>query len=163
MKAAGDCPITPHSQVTAENFGSKTWPCGIIMDLGTPFDAQTVSPEERAKVKDELIELLMRLHNERGIIHGYIKPDNILRCRDGKLRFCDFGMSRWIPNQRVEGLDRLIKGYTSNIATRSTDIIKDADFEDAGVEDARTTNNKKRKSQEVKTKDTKHHKKRKAP
>jgi serine/threonine protein kinase len=30
---------------------------------------------------------------DHGIVHGDIKPENFLRCKDGKLRLCDFGES----------------------------------------------------------------------
>jgi len=37
-----------------------------------------------------MIEVVRKLHEEQGIIHGDIKPGNMLLCSDGKVRFCDF-------------------------------------------------------------------------
>ena len=40
-------------------------------------------------LKDAMVRLLSRFHNEYGIVHKDIKPRNFVRCRDGKLYFCD--------------------------------------------------------------------------
>jgi len=101
MKLAGDCSIKPVCRVVRLIQGVSVMD-GMVMELATPFDFKAVSPQDRAMVKDEMIGLLSRLHDEYGIIHGDIKPSNFLRCRDGKLRLCDFEAARRIGGEDVE-------------------------------------------------------------
>ena len=90
MTAAGDCAITPLCHVLAKIDGAW-WRRGLIMELATPFDFKLVPAEERMAVKDEMVSLVECLHSSKfGIAHGDIKPDNFLRCRDGRFRLCDF-------------------------------------------------------------------------
>ncbi|KAJ7471751.1 hypothetical protein FB451DRAFT_1036508, partial [Mycena latifolia] len=44
---------------------------------------------ERIRLIYQLRDLFSDLHNKR-IIHGDVKPQNILMCSDGRPRFCDF-------------------------------------------------------------------------
>lgn len=91
--AAGDCTIAPLYRVTREIGGSMVTD-GFVMELATPFNFKSVPPQDRKSVKDEMVTLVSRLHDEYGIVHGDIKPPNFLRCRDGKLRLCDFDSAR---------------------------------------------------------------------
>jgi serine/threonine protein kinase len=102
LTAAGDCAITPLCHVLAKIDGAW-WRRGLIMELVTPFDFKLVQAEERMAVKDKMVSLVERLHSsEVGIAHGDIKPDNFLRCRDGKLRLCDFNSARLLADDEVE-------------------------------------------------------------
>ncbi|KAK3299671.1 kinase-like domain-containing protein [Chaetomium fimeti] len=86
MTAAGDCSIAPLSRVLWERGGG------------------VVPAEQRAAVMQEMVGLVERLHSsEFGIVHGDIKPANFLRCRDGKLRLCDFDSARLIADEKAEG------------------------------------------------------------
>lgn len=67
---------------------------GLVMKLATPFNFKSVLPEDRVAAKDEMIGLVSWLHAEYLIVHGDIKLPNSVRCRDGKLRLCDFD-SAW--------------------------------------------------------------------
>jgi len=80
------------------------------MELAEPFDFKAVPAKDRAGVKDEMVKLVSRLHDEYGIVHGDIKPPNFLRCQDGKLRFCDFDSARRIN----ETTDDEWEGFFSN-------------------------------------------------
>lgn len=108
MTAAGDCAVTPLSRVLREVDGVLR-PEGLVMELATPFNFKSVSPTDRAAVKDEMVALVARLHSsEFGIVHGDIKPANFLRCRDGRLRLCDFDSGRFIADEEVEGWEGLV-------------------------------------------------------
>ena len=107
MKAAGDCSITPLSRVLRKIEGVLV-PRGLIMELATPFDFRLVPAEEREAVKEEMVGLVERLHSEFGIVHGDIKPANFLRCRDGKLRLCDFDSGRLIADEEAEGWEGFV-------------------------------------------------------
>jgi serine/threonine protein kinase len=99
MKLAGDCSVTPISRVLGKIEGVLV-PLGVIMELATPFDFQSVPVEQRRAVMDEMVSLLERLHGpEFGIVHSDFKPLNLLRCRDGKLRLCDFDSARLIDEE----------------------------------------------------------------
>ncbi|KAF8055780.1 hypothetical protein FPV67DRAFT_797318 [Lyophyllum atratum] len=99
MLPAGDCSIRPLGRVYDDG---KL--CGIVMPLEmviarripptcskagyTPDFDSLPSPR---RIIDALTKFLPRLH-AKGVIHGDIKPSNILFClSDGELRFCDFG------------------------------------------------------------------------
>jgi serine/threonine protein kinase len=84
-------------------------PEGLVIELATPFDFKLVPLEQRAVVKDEMVNLVERLHGrEFGIVHGDIKPANFLRCRDGKLRLCDFDSARLIADKKVENWEGFV-------------------------------------------------------
>lgn len=95
---AEECSVKPNGRI----FGEDGKLCGLVMPYETPlvepspnyFEASTVSPSispaTRAALIQQLCALVKRLHL-KGVIHGDIKPSNLLQCSDGELRFCDFG------------------------------------------------------------------------
>ena len=95
--AGGDCAVQPVGRVY--NGDSL---CGFIMPLGIEIVHQTLSlyniPESPAgsipsprQLIEELTRLVSRLH-AKGIIHGDIKPHNLLLSKDSsQLLLCDFG------------------------------------------------------------------------
>ena len=96
MILAGDCSVTPLGRVFNDTL------CGIVMPretsivppsadpLHVPVVDRALAKETRLGIIDQLRALVTRLHS-RGILHGDIKPSNLLICSDGQLRFCDFG------------------------------------------------------------------------
>ncbi|KAG8695751.1 hypothetical protein FRC08_007571 [Ceratobasidium sp. 394] len=95
MLLAGDCSVTPLGRVfeNGQLCGFLTpYEKPVTVPLG-PYETHIVSPElsrsERLRLIDDLCSLLSRLH-ARGLIHGDVKPSNLLRCSAGDLRFCDF-------------------------------------------------------------------------
>lgn len=93
MKRAGDCAVKPVARVMQLRDGRPVMP-GLLMELQTPLDIKQIKESERAIVKDEMIWLIATLHKTYRMVHGDIKPLNMLRCKDGKLRFCDFDSAR---------------------------------------------------------------------
>jgi len=75
--------------------------------LRTLFDVGTVGEDERAYVKAEMITLVSTLHEEHRVVHGDVKPDDFLRCRDGKLRLCDFDSARRVDDDE-EGYEDMV-------------------------------------------------------
>jgi formylglycine-generating enzyme required for sulfatase activity len=54
------------------------------------------------EILTELLPILQFIH-EKGVIHRDIKPDNIMRRRDGKLILIDFGVAKeFVPNATVK-------------------------------------------------------------
>lgn len=102
MRAAGDCAVTPLSRVLCTFDSGQVFTDGLVTELGTPFDIMSVPRDKRADVKDEMVALLTRLHQVHGIIHGDVKSVNMVRCRDGSLRFCDFDSARRIKDDASE-------------------------------------------------------------
>ncbi|QRV97783.1 kinase domain protein [Ceratobasidium sp. AG-Ba] len=98
MLLAGDCSVNPVGRVF-----TKGQLCGFLTFRQQPITAPHAAWEtakvssdltraERLQLIDEFCSLLGRLH-KKGIIHGDVKPSNLLRCSDGSLRFCDFAES----------------------------------------------------------------------
>lgn len=70
---------------------------GICMPIETPIDPENIgTKEERIHIIYQLRDLVTELHKKR-IIHGDIKPQNLLLCSDKRVRFCDF------DNASIEG------------------------------------------------------------
>jgi serine/threonine protein kinase len=96
MLLAGDCSVTPLGRVF--NKGQIE---GILMPYETsivppsselshiPRVSSKLSRSDRLGIIEQLCVLVSQLH-ENGVIHGDIKPSNLLLCSDGKLRLCDF-------------------------------------------------------------------------
>jgi serine/threonine protein kinase len=96
MLLAGDCSVTPVGRVFNK---------GKIEGFLMPYETSIVPPSpdisyvprvsskfsriDRLEIIDQLCGLVSRLH-ENGVLHGDIKPSNLLLCSDGKLRLCDF-------------------------------------------------------------------------
>lgn len=134
MLLAGDCSVTPLGRVFNEG---KLY--GILMHSETSVVPPScdltlmpvVSPEfsrsDRLKIINQLCTLVSRLH-EKGIIHGDIKPSNLLLCSDGELRFCDFG------DAAVEGEGDLPRAvsvrYSSPFRCKTIPVVPLAKAED---------------------------------
>lgn len=94
MILAGDCSVQPVGRVFD---GARV--CGIITPLEMPvvrriafyhmlFNWMTLPPVPQ--IAQGSMQLITRLH-AKGIVHGDIKPENLLFCRrDGKFRLCGF-------------------------------------------------------------------------
>ncbi|KAF8595726.1 kinase-like protein [Ceratobasidium sp. AG-I] len=111
MILAGDCSVSPLGRVFR---GGKI--CGLVTSYETPivpwrgpFEKPLVSLElsraDRLKLIDQLCALLSRLH-AKGLIHGDVKPENLLICSDEELRFCD------LAEATVEGSNTKPRAFT---------------------------------------------------
>lgn len=75
--------------------------------VGTPLTAQLkpgkiLSEKEVIRLLEEVLEILALVHNE-GVVHGKIKPANIIRrSSDGLLVLLGFGLGREIEKMSVE-------------------------------------------------------------
>ncbi|ERF71115.1 hypothetical protein EPUS_07787 [Endocarpon pusillum Z07020] len=93
MQKAGDCAVRAVARVVTVENG---WPVmkSLLMELLAPLDIKSVKEHEKVAIKDDMIQLISRLHKKYQMVHGDIKPLNMLRCSDGKLRLCDFDSAR---------------------------------------------------------------------
>ncbi len=80
---------TPHGVV----FLVLDWIVGE--SLTTWQQRNNPSMGEVCDVVIKTAEVVVTVH-EHGILHGDLKPDNILRTADGRVVLTDFGMARWI-------------------------------------------------------------------
>ena len=67
---------------------------GIIMDLATPLICKYVDNSERELILHRIVSCILSPHEKQGVVHGDIKPSNMLLCRDRQLRLCDFAEAR---------------------------------------------------------------------
>lgn len=94
-KVGNDCAVQAVARVINSTFdGGRPKMIGILMELHTPFDIKAVEKSERAAIKDEMIRIVTTLHEKYGVVHGDIKPTNMLRRSDGTICLCDFGSAR---------------------------------------------------------------------
>ncbi|KAJ7603963.1 kinase-like domain-containing protein, partial [Mycena polygramma] len=92
MHLAGDCSVS----LVGRLFQGGVV-VGICMPIETPIDPATISTKgERVQMIHQLRELLSELHTKQ-IVHGDLKPQNLLMCSDGRIRLCDF------DNASIEG------------------------------------------------------------
>ncbi|KAJ7190698.1 kinase-like domain-containing protein [Mycena pura] len=85
MKRAGDACV---SLVGRLFIGGQI--VGIVMPNETPIDADNIdTKEERLRIIYRLRDLVTDLHTKQ-IVHGDVKPQNLLLCSDGLVRLCDF-------------------------------------------------------------------------
>lgn len=98
MNAAGDCAVRPVARVM-EMCDDRLVMIGLLMELEMPLDLKIVKESEKHILMEEMIAVVNRLHQKFRIVHGDIKPGNMLRCRDCKLRLCDFDAARPIIDE----------------------------------------------------------------
>ncbi|KAJ7364180.1 kinase-like domain-containing protein [Mycena albidolilacea] len=115
MKLAGDCSVSLVGRIFRRNE-----PVGIVMPIETPVDADNIATkEERVRIIHRLRELVAELHKKH-IVHGDVKPQNLLFCADGLVRFCDFDCAS------IEGDGFVSPIYTypycSTVRARNADV-----------------------------------------
>jgi serine/threonine protein kinase len=97
MILAGDCSVTPLGRIFKD---------GQLYGIIMPYETSIIPPSadgpymhlsppnftrsDKLRFITQLRILVSRLH-EKGIIHGDVKPSNLLLCSDEEMRFCDFG------------------------------------------------------------------------
>jgi hypothetical protein len=99
LMAGEDCSFQPVGRVFLRGV-----PCGFIVPLGViithafpayysnkdKLQAPALLPSPKEQI-DSLTQLVSRLHT-KGVIHGDIKPSNLLFCKEtSRILFCDFG------------------------------------------------------------------------
>ncbi|KAJ7812025.1 hypothetical protein B0H14DRAFT_3879860 [Mycena olivaceomarginata] len=100
IQLAGDCCVR-----TGRLF-REGLPVGFCMPMETPLASATIAnKEERLRLIQQVRDLVAKLHS-RNIVHGDLKPQNILLCSDGRVRLCDF------DNASIEG-----DGYVTEALT----------------------------------------------
>jgi eukaryotic-like serine/threonine-protein kinase len=107
------------------------WPY-IIMELvpGVPIIgyARTRSLSDRVSLVEQVCRALSAAH-DAGIVHGDIKPDNLLVEQDGRVRLLDFGVARLADEAAQGGPGPLTAAFASPALRRGeTPTIADDIF-----------------------------------
>jgi serine/threonine protein kinase len=74
---------------------------GFTMKRETSIDVQAIHPNHRPEFIHGMISSVLALQ-EKGIMHGDIKPANMLLCSDGKIRLCDFVEARLLSEDPAD-------------------------------------------------------------
>jgi serine/threonine protein kinase len=91
--------------------GRKTvW--GFTMKRETPIDVKAIDPNDRSDLMHGMRSSVLALL-EKGIIHGDIKPANMLLCSDGKIRLCDFAEARLLSEDPADWEGMTTTNYVS--------------------------------------------------
>lgn len=112
MLLAGDCSVKPLGRVFRDGklYGIVTSYEKPVVPLRDSFEKPMIPIElsrgERLKLIDQLCSLVSRLH-AKGLIHGDVKPENLLHCSDGQLQFCD------LAEATVEGSGDKPRAFTA--------------------------------------------------
>ncbi|KAJ6602550.1 kinase-like domain-containing protein, partial [Mycena vulgaris] len=104
MQLAGDCSVSILGRIFLEPESDQVM--GFCMPIEAPINTSNFgTKDERVRLIYQLRDLLADLHTKK-IVHGDVKPANILMCSDGRPRFCDF------DGASIEG-----DGFVSTVVT----------------------------------------------
>jgi Protein kinase domain len=131
MTSAGEWPVKAYGLTLVRNPQGEVLITGFITDLETPPEPKTVKPGQRRFLIDQMISVVLALHR-KGVIHGDIKPANMLLCSDRKLRLCDFAEARRV-NEDLDSWDgSTTDNYMSPLRCRNW---PDGPFENDYIDD----------------------------
>jgi hypothetical protein len=112
MLIAGDCSVRPCERVVSPELDG-TWSVeGFTMIRETPLNVMAIDPVWRLTLMHGMISCVLALH-ARGIVHGDIKPANMLFCSDSKVRLCDFAEARPLNENPADWEGTVTVNYTS--------------------------------------------------
>jgi hypothetical protein len=66
---------------------------GVVMELGTPLEVENIHKKDRPSVAFQMLDLVNGLRR-RKIVHGDIKPANMVWDKNRRIRLIDFGSAR---------------------------------------------------------------------
>lgn len=72
-------------------------------DLATLLEESTFTSEEAARITKSIAEGIAAIHRE-GLVHGDVKPKNVLQSKDGRIVITDFGLSADLMRFSTEDL-----------------------------------------------------------
>ncbi|KAJ7226597.1 kinase-like domain-containing protein [Mycena rebaudengoi] len=87
MRLAGDCLVPLVGRLF---YSGNRLLAGFCMPKETPLDVTKIATKaERIAIIRQFRDTVAKLH-DKNIVHGDIKPQNILLCSGGSVRLCDF-------------------------------------------------------------------------
>jgi serine/threonine protein kinase len=115
--------------------------CGFILPLGVTIERQlpahfcnkdklqgspTLLPSPKEQI-DALTQLVSRIHT-RGVMHGDIKPSNMIFCKEtSRILFCDFGSAALDSENNSQSYMNNTTRYSSPFRPRNYSSLRKAD------------------------------------
>jgi serine/threonine protein kinase len=117
MKLAGNCSVPPLARamrkVVEESGFCYVHITNIIMQRGECLPWRDLGHGDLPQVRDDMIQLIETLHQQYRMVHGDVKPDHMIRCKDGMIRLCDFAEARPIDENPKKWRGQATIMYTS--------------------------------------------------
>jgi serine/threonine protein kinase len=110
--AAGDRTVQLYERVSWDESDSRQTVWGFTMKRETSIDIKAIHPKDRSDLMHGMISSVLALH-DKGIIHGDIKPANMLLCSDDKIRLYDFAEERLLSEDPADWEGMTITNYVS--------------------------------------------------
>jgi serine/threonine protein kinase len=82
------------------------------MERETPIDVKAIHPNHRSAFMHDMISSVLALH-KKGIVHGDVKPANMLLCSGGKIQLCNFAEARLLDEDRAGSEGMTTTNYVS--------------------------------------------------
>ncbi|EPS44287.1 hypothetical protein H072_1737 [Dactylellina haptotyla CBS 200.50] len=120
---AGDCGVKVLGHILRFDMpDGQPRKMGMAMEIATPLVhyIKTIldNPEEKQKIKLEMIAVVERLHTEYNMVHGDIKPLNFVVCKDRGVRLCDWETARPIDESTAIWETLMEEGEISTFTPR---------------------------------------------
>ncbi len=93
QEAAGDCAVRPGGRILYNRDGEPGTD-DFLMDLTEPLNYKTLAVSELEATMQQMIHCVENLSSTYRITRGDIKPDNMLKCNDSRLHFCNFAEAK---------------------------------------------------------------------
>lgn len=116
--------------------GTEWWLVMEYFESGSLADQGTLPPERAARLGVQIARALEAVHGA-GLVHGDIKPGNVLMTKDGQAKLADFGASRTVHAEETltetDGLVAVTPAYVPPEVANGADPLPASDVFSLGA------------------------------